>query len=1012
MIGSIIDAMASRVTSPVLIGRADELARLRGALGAAIEGRSTTILIGGEAGVGKTRVVSEFAERAEAEGAVVLAGGCIPLGDGALPYAPVIEALRGLVRRTPVDELEEILGPRRSELGRLIPALEPLEARSSSGLGIESAQGRLFELLLGVLERLAAHAPVAFIVEDLHWSDRSTRDLLGFLVRNLRDSRVALVATYRSDELHRRHPLLPFLAELTRTGRVDRLQLEPLDRTESAAQLRAIGGDDLDAALIQSIHARSGGNPFFAEELLVAAGPDGRSALPPTLRDVLLARIAGLSGPTQEFLRIASAAGQRVNPALIAAASGTDEASLVEALRESVGRHVLLPDPTASAERYTFRHALLQEAIYDDLLPGERMRLHVAFARTLETWPPGMWSQAAAIAYHWFAGHDLPNALGAAVRAGEEAEAEYAYAEAVSQYERAIELWDQVPDAEARARRDRIDVLTALAGAARFHDPARSVAHVQTAISLVDQGQDPVRVGLLHERLGRYALGAGQGELSKAAYQTAMRLVPAEPPSEARARAVAGFAQTLMLGGRFEESLALANDARLIARAVGARDIEGHAVNTRGVDRAVGGDVEGGLEDLRLALAMAEEAGVVDDIGRAHANRVMVLDLADRLEEAIDAAGLGVASAEHLGSLRFWGAHLLCNAADALYRLGRWDESERAMRRAEEMNPLGINAILVQELLARLAVARGRFGEAADRLRPVAPLAERAGDIQFVRPVQASLAELALWQGRPADAMARVAEAIPRIDISPEVRVAEVHALGIRASADAAELARARRSSADERAAVEAGDTLLRGIRRRHSDGAAHRPAFVGISAAYVALCEAESTRLHRAADPAAWAACGRAWSAQPYVAAYAGWRQAEALLESKGDRGEAETALRSALEVARRLGAEPLLREVNSLAVRARLTLDLDEGPPAGPVPGDGERLGLTRRELEVLELLALGRTNRQIADELFISANTAGAHVSHILGKLDVASRGEAAALGYRLGLVGARRPEETAG
>ena len=511
---AIMETMAVRVSSPVLVGRSAEFVRLRAAFELALDGQSGATLVGGEAGVGKTRLVTEFAELARAEGAEVLQGGCILLGEGALPYAPVVEALRGLIRRLPPDELDQLVGPGRSELARLVPDLGPVISEAASGFSLGSAQGRMFELLLGVLERLAAVRPVVFIVEDLHWSDQSTRDLLGFLVRNLRQAAVMLVLTYRSDELHRRHPLLPLLAELGRAPGVDRLELQPFSGPESAEQLRAIAGRDLDPVLLESIHARSGGNAFFAEELLAAAGDDAAGELPQTLRDVLLARVADLAEPTQEFLRVASAAGQRVEPELLASALAMDATALYDALRESVSHQVLVPDPTAGVERYAFRHALLQEAVYDDLLPGERTRLHAAFARTLEAGSPAGTGHAAELAYHWYAAHDLPRALEASVAAGVASEVGYAFPEALAQYERAIELWDHVPDAERHAGRDRIDLLAALAGVARFHDAARAVVHVQAAIRLVDEAAEPVRAGLLHERLGRYAWIAGQGELA------------------------------------------------------------------------------------------------------------------------------------------------------------------------------------------------------------------------------------------------------------------------------------------------------------------------------------------------------------------------------------------------------------------------------------------------------------------------------------------------------------------
>jgi DNA-binding CsgD family transcriptional regulator len=545
---------------------------------------------------------------------------------------------------------------------------------------------------------------------------------------------------------------------------------------------------------------------------------------------------------------------------------------------------------------------------------------------------------------------------------------------------------------------------------ARFHEPARAVAHIQAAIRLVDEAVDPVRFGLLNERLGRYAWIAGQGELAQQAHRTAMRLIPPDPPSAPRARALTGLAQIVMLGGRFADAGVLADEALTLARAVGARDIEGHALNTRGLSTAVAGDIDGAIEDIRTATAIAEEVGLVDDIGRAYANWTWIYDVGGRLEEAIGLAEAGVAISERLGLMRFFGTHLLCGAGDYLYRLGRWDESEQAVRRAEEHGPIGINLILVEELLGRLAMARGRFDEAAAHLQPLARLAERAADIQFIGPVQASLAELALWQGRPDDAALTTTTAIRQIDFTPEIKIGELYALGLRANADAAELARVRRSPDRVAAAVEAGELVLDAIRRRHEETVASSPAFEPLSETWLLLCEAEATRLHRRADPAAWVASSQAWErlGRPYHVAYGRWREAEARLAARGDRELAESAVRVAHAIASRLGAEPLKREIAALAARARLTLEPDA--PAAPderrqaAAGSDEAasFGLTTREREVLALVALGRTNRQIADELFISENTAGVHVSNILGKLSVTGRGEAAAVAYRLGLV----------
>ena len=406
---------------------------------------------------------------------------------------------------------------------------------------------------------------------------------------------------------------------------------------------------------------------------------------------------------------------------------------------------------------------------------------------------------------------------------------------------------------------------------------------------------------------------------------------------------------------------------------------------------------------MDVALRIAEEVENVDDICRTYANWVWILDVGGRLDEALAVGEEGVKVSEGLGLMRFFGAHLLCNMADYLYRLGRWDECEAAVRRAVDVGPLGINEILAAELLGRLAVARGRLEEAAEHLRPLAALAARAADVQFVAPVQVSLTELAIWEGRPADAAAQVAEAIRLIDFSPEVRVGEIYALGVRAAADLAEIARARRAPADEASAVKAGEDLLAAMRRRHDAVITTRPALEPVSTAWLRQCEAETTRSCAGRTPRCGSPAPRLGTPRPAVSGrYARWREAEARVAARGDREQAAATLRRALDTAERLGAAPVAREISGLARRARLSLDAP-GEEAAPAETDtAADLGLTGREREVLALVALGRTNRQIAEELFISENTAGVHVSNIIGKLAVSSRGEAAAMAYRLGLV----------
>ncbi len=363
------------MTSSKLIGRTAELAELEAALRDAADGRPSLAFVAGESGVGKSRMVDELARRTGEDGARVAIGECVELGDEELPYAPIVGVLRSLARdHDPV--LDELPPAARAELAALLPELGG-EARADG----EATQGqpRLFEALLTLLDLLGREQPLALVLEDIHWADRSTRAFLVFLARSLWTERVLVIATYRSDELHRRHPLRPLLAELERDTRARRIELARLTRDELAELLADILGGAGDDELVERLYARSEGNPLFTEELL-AARLDGRGGLPSTLRDALMVRIERLSEPAQEALRVLSA-GRRLSHAVLADASGLGAAELRAVVREAAESNVIVADERG---RYQFRHALLREVVHDDLLPGEHAELHLALARALE----------------------------------------------------------------------------------------------------------------------------------------------------------------------------------------------------------------------------------------------------------------------------------------------------------------------------------------------------------------------------------------------------------------------------------------------------------------------------------------------------------------------------------------------------------------------------------------------------------------------------------------------------
>ncbi len=357
-----IDTMTGRLVSPTIVGRERELAILTGALDRSGEGAPTHLLVAGEAGVGKSRLTNELITIATARGMRVLAGGCANIGEGGLPFGPIVDALRGLVRDLDPATVDTIVDGVRGDLARLVPALGPT-ARDDAVDGAVQ-QARLFEAVLTTLGRLATIEPVVLVVEDLHWADPSTRDLVAYLVRQVRSEPIGLVMTFRADELHRRHPLLPWLAELERTGRVERIELPRLDLARTRELVARIRGSAPTTDEVARIHERSDGNPFFIEELLMAGPDDGSGRLPPTLRGVLVARIAALPESAQAVVGVAAVAGRTVDHELLAAVAGRDEASLLDALRTAVASQVLVTgdDLAGGRDGYGFRHALLQEA--------------------------------------------------------------------------------------------------------------------------------------------------------------------------------------------------------------------------------------------------------------------------------------------------------------------------------------------------------------------------------------------------------------------------------------------------------------------------------------------------------------------------------------------------------------------------------------------------------------------------------------------------------------------------
>jgi DNA-binding CsgD family transcriptional regulator/DNA polymerase III delta prime subunit len=988
-----------RTPGTSFVAREKELARLGTALAAAADGSPSSLLIAGEAGVGKTRLVHEFARRVGGE-VQVLFGSCILLRGGGLPYGPIVDALRPLTRDLEPGELDELLGGILGDLTRLLPSATPAPRRPAEQVG-EFAQARLFELMLRFLDRLAQLRPVVVIIEDVHWADASTLDLLMFLVRMVRQQRLLFVTTYRSDELHPQHPLRVTIAELKRSQHVEHLELGRFDRAELAALLGGILGGPPSSAMVQRIFDRSGGNVFLAEELLAAEGAQPNLQLP-RLQDLLLTRISALTADTRHALRVAATVGRPTEHHLLAAAAQLPKARLLTALREAVDRQLLIAEQNA----YGFRHVLLQEAVYEELLPGERDLLHAAVAHALSEDPhAGAFPQTAAeLAHHWGAARRYPQALTASIAAARVAADVHGFTEAHTQYERALSLWGQVPDAHKQAGLALSELRLEAAEAARWAGlPDRAAVLLQEALADLGGHIEPARAGVLHARLAECRSEAGDSKAALAAYEEASRLIANEPASAHKARVLAGHGTELMRHGHYSASRLLCEQAIAVARAVGAQAEEGRALNTLGCDLSALGDPEAGIAALRQALTLTEAAGNFDDLHRVYLNLSVVLELnAGRPQDGVEVARRGLERMRQLGLELAPPSNVLrTNLAWALWDLGRWPEAEELVSEALTRELPAVWALELQLLSGYLHMAQGRLDLASEQGQTAARMVEQLNDPFSHIYLQRYFAELATWQADYTVACSAVIKALPHLaDTEDHTAAVRLCCTGLRAAADAAQRARDRRANPSDVVDIHAtGQQLLAHARQ----SLARLGANLSDTRAYAAACEAEFTRLELRSDSQQWAALAASWDtlSRPYQAAYARWRQAEALLASKAAK-HAAGVLRQAYHAATALGARPLRNEIQRLAQRARIDLQPSNTEMKTAATSHVTEYGLTPREQEVLQHVVEGRTNRQIARALFISEKTASVHVSNIMRKLGAANRSEAAAIAHRLRLL----------
>jgi DNA-binding CsgD family transcriptional regulator len=972
-----------------LVGRDAELARLRGLLQDAAAGRAVTGLVSGDAGIGKSRLVAEAMQIAERDGFTVLCGQCAEIGDS-VPYLPFADAFR-----TAPPHIEKAIKA-RPVLSRLLPDGNG-EAQEADWAGLTRQQ--MFGAVLSLLSELAAGSPVLLVIEDLHWADATTRHLVTFLARMLHRERVAIIGTYRTDDLHRRHPLRGVIAELLRLPMVALVELGPLSAAALAEILSNVPNAPLppSAATLNSLVERAEGNAYYAEELLTASSCT-EGTLPTGLAGLLLSRVERVSDAAQQVLRAAAVAGGGADD-LVLAASGLPDDAYEEAVREAAGHQLLAPD---GPDGYRFRHALLREAVYGDLMPGERTRLHARLASLLA----GVPGAAAELAHHSMASHDIPGAFAASVRAAEEAERLGAPAEAHRHYDLALELWVRVEAAEriAGVTRGKLGLKSALAAAASGDVP-RAVHLLRRIRDRVSGKGGSAESAELRCRVGeRLAYHLLQSENTQW-YAEALRVAEAtvretldEPPTWYRARAMATYAIALTAAHHYDDARDWASRARDAARAAGSASVEADALATTG-QLALRTGSSG--EAIGMFTAAIEQAGAAGAVGvRLRAVYQLAAERLARgeLAEAASVAHRGVewADAEGLGLAPF-GLDLQHLHFQAHFAEGNWDAAQeladgfpvRVTRQAEAV--LSAMALFID-------VARGNPA-VSERLIWLEPFWD---DVFVAYIARGILAEHALWQGDCERALAE-AEAAIDADAWPahSPSVIRVTAIALAARADRTAQLRAAGDASGADAEAAAGAALLSVAREGASYPARPKAVLGPEGRGWLARCEAEFARLTGTNSPDAWErVLAEFGPGYVYETARTQWRLAEALVEA-GRRDEAAATWRAARDAASRLRAAPLGAALDDLARRARL--DPGNGNRGGHVSGSGGTsplTALTDREREVLSLLARGMSNREIGTELFITPKTASVHVSNILGKLGAASRTEAAAIAYREG------------
>lgn len=997
------------------IGRERELAVLGGALQRAADRELTRVAISGHLGIGVTRLLDELEARlakAKNSGVTVLRARCL-------------EPLAGVA----YGALREPLGDAYIGISADRPELDAPDQRG--------ARGR--ETLLTILERVAGDGQLCLIVEDLEHADPGTRELVRMLLRLRRRMALTLIVAWHGDELGRGHPAEGLVDEIAASEGVERVALEPLNTDELFALVESLEDERPTLGFMAAVMEGSRGNPLVASQLVVAHQHQEGVRLSDPLEEIIHASLAGLDRGVLRGLRLLALSRRPMS---------TDELASLRLPDGHLPRTALekLPDSglvVLGADGALAVHQLVAEAIEHATLPSERHALQSALADAADE--PGV------AAWHWSRAFQPTRAHDAYLRAAVVSEAIEPGPTTLANYSAALEI-------DLQGATDP-EILASAAAAAYASGAFRHAAtlaeqamerlaggRVERLLSARADAAVRERAARLSEELGRYRRSSGDLAGAREAIEQAVELAPAGAAAT-RAMVLASLAQDLMLDGHFTESVKRAEEARTAARSAGDDALFdlAHATDTLAVDLGYSGQVDRALGLLDEAIADARRAGRLDELVRCYANKTTLLDLDTRRDEALAAVKEGIAEAKRNGLGLTYGAFLRGNAADILFQLGRWEESEAECRAGLEFPPAGV-AWVSPILYLGLVLVEARADEEAERLLGQTLLQlETVPAGQWSAIVLRTAVSFALWRGELDDAMAAAAQGWERVVESEDaIQMAVSAATVLEACAASAEKARAKR---DFSKVADAGALATRVLKAAEDALAAYAlPRTVGArreAELYLATARAHAERVKGRSKPETWAAIADEWAQipVPYNVAKARWWQTVALLPNRSRRAEARKALNEAWKIAGKLPAEPLRRALHELGERGRIRLPEDrlvaipmakerELVAVGPGPaqtaaqgsavreglaafigGDGasratppamSRFGLSPRENSVLAVLAEGRTNREIAERLFISDRTVAVHVRRILSKLGVSGRVEATGLAIRLGLV----------